>query len=99
MKRWKIRFTSETSRLLFRLHPENKQQIKRALIELRQDPYVGKNLQQELSGFKSFRLKQYRFIYDLNEEENYIQIYNIGRRSDVYDQFRRMLSELQKASR
>ena len=91
-----MRFTPESSRLLSKLHPENKKLIKQALIELRQNPHAGKDLQEELSGFKSLRLKQYRIIYNINEEKNFIQIYHIGRRRDVYEQLKRLLTELQK---
>ena len=97
MKKWKMRFTPESSRLLSKLHPENKKRIKQALTELRQNPYTGKDLQGELSGFKSLRLKHYRIVYNINEETNFIQIYHIGRRRDVYEQLRRLLTELQNS--
>ena len=97
MKKWKMRFTLESSRLLSKLHPENKKLIKQVLTELRQQPYTGKDLQEELSGFKSLRLKQYRIIYNIDEEKKFIQIYHIGRREDVYEQFKRLLIELQKS--
>ena len=96
MKKWKIRFTPESSRLLSKLHPDNKGQVKQALTELQQNPFTGKDLQEELSGFKSLRLKQYRIIYNINEEKNFIEIYHIGRRRDIYEQFKRLLIELQK---
>ena len=96
MKKWKMRFTPEAARLLSKLHPENKKQIKQALNELRQHPYTGKDLQEELFGFKSLRLKKNRVIYAISEENNFIEIYYIGRRSDVYEQFQRLLTELQK---
>jgi mRNA-degrading endonuclease RelE of RelBE toxin-antitoxin system len=96
MKKWKMRFTPEVSRLVTKLHPENKKLLKQALIGLRRNPYTGKDLQEELFGFKSLRLKRYRVIYTVHEEENYIEIYYVGRRSDVFEQFRRLLTELQK---
>jgi len=95
MKKWKMRFTPETSRLVAKLHPENKKLLKQSLNGLRQNPYSGKYLQAELFGFKSLRLKRYGVIYTLSEEDNYIEIYYIGRRSNVYEQFRRLLTELQ----
>ena len=97
MKIWKMRFTPEPSRLLSNLHPEKKKLIKQALTELRQNPYMGKDLQEELSGFKSLRLKQSRLIYNINEDEEIIQIYHIGRRRDVYEQLRRLLTGLQNS--
>ena len=96
MKDFKIRFTPEAARLLSKLHPESKRLIKAALQELRQSPYSGDELQQELSGFKSYKTKRYRVLYDANEEEKVIQIYYIGQRRDVYEQFRVLLTELQK---
>ena len=95
MKKWKMRFTPEVSRLVAKLHPENKRQLKQALNELLQSPFIGKDLQEELFGFKSLRLKKYRIIYTVNEDANCNEIYYIGRRSDVYEQFRRLLTQLQ----
>ena len=97
MKKWKLRFTPEAARLLSKIHPENKKYIKKALKELRQNPYTGKDLQEELFGFISLRIKKYRIIYDIREDEYLLRIYYIGQRSNVYEQFRQMLAGLQKA--
>jgi len=97
MKKWKLRFTPEAARLLSKIHPENKKYVKKALKELRQNPYTGKDLQEELFGFNSLRIKKYRIIYDIREDEYLLRIYYIGQRSDVYQQFRQMLAGLQKA--
>jgi len=96
MKAWRVRFTVEASRLVSGLHPEIKKQIKIELNGLRENPYAGKNLQEELSGFKSQRSKQHRIIYDIDESQKSIRVYFVGRRSDVYEQFRRLLANLQK---
>jgi len=97
MTPWRIRFTQESSLTVSKLHPNIKVLIKQSLNELRQDPFIGKELQQELSGFKSLRLKRYRIIYDIDDEYRCIQVYYIGRRKDVYEQFRRLLTALQKS--
>ena len=94
MKKWKLRFTPEAARLLSKIHPENKKYIKKALKELRQNPYTGKDLQEELFGFNSLRIKKYRIIYDIREDEYLLRIYYIGQRSNVYEQFRQMLAGL-----
>jgi mRNA-degrading endonuclease RelE of RelBE toxin-antitoxin system len=96
MKKWKIRLTPEASRLASALHPEIKKLIKQNLKELQNDPHRGKDLQEDLAGFKSLRLRQYRIIYDLDEQNAYIQIYYIGPRRDVYEQFSRLLTQLYK---
>ena len=94
MRHLRIRFTPEAAELLSRFHPESKKLIKEAIKELRQDPYSGGNLQEELSGFKSYKSKRYRILYRFNEEENVIEIYYVGHRRDVYDQFRLLLNKL-----
>ena len=91
---YKIRFTPEAAALFSKLHPENKILIKTAFQQLLRTPYLGHDLQEELSGFKSFRIKRYRILYKVNEVEQVIEIYYIGHRKDVYDQFRRLLNQI-----
>ena len=98
MKKYRIRFTPEASRLISNFHPENKKQIKRALQDLQKDLYTGGDLQEELYGFKSFKIKRYRILYNINEEDSLIQIYHVGHRRDVYEQFRRLLNEFHEKS-
>jgi len=98
MKKFGMKFTPETSRILSKFHPENKKLIKQALVEPRKNPYAGNDLQEELYGFKSFKLKRFRVLYNINEEENIIQIFHIGHRKDVYEQFNRLLNQLKKTS-
>jgi len=98
MKKLKIKFTPEAARLLSKLHPENKKLIKAALKELQLNSHFGTYLQEELAGFKSHRLKRYRIVYKINEEESCIEIYYIGHRSDVYEQFRILLDKISQTS-
>ena len=98
MKKIGIKFTPESSRIIAKLHPENKKLIKQALVELRKNPYAGSDLQEELYGFKSFKLRRFRVLYNINEEKNIIQIFHIGHRKDVYEQFNRLLNELRRSS-
>ena len=90
----KIRLTKEAGRLISKFHPETKKLIKAALKELQTDPHAGYDLEEELSGFKSFRVKRYRIVYKINEEQNTLDIYYAGHRRDVYEQFRMMLAKL-----
>ena len=94
MKGLRIRLTPEAARLLSKLHPESKKLITSALQELRQAPYSGHDLQEELSGFQSYRSKRYRILYRVNEEEQVIEVYYIGHRKDIYEQFKRLLNQL-----
>ena len=99
MKKFSMRYTPEASRLLSKFHPKNKKLIRAALEDLRNNPYAGSDLQEELYGYKTFKLKRYRVLYNINEEENTIQIFHIGQRKDVYEQFHRLLNQLKKPSK
>jgi len=90
----RVLFTPEATRLFSHLHLENKKLIKSALQELRKAPYMGHDLQEELSGFKSYKSKRYRILYKVNDDEQILEIYYIGHRQDVYEQFRRLLNRL-----
>jgi mRNA interferase RelE/StbE len=94
MKKATIKFTPEAARLFATLHPENKRWIKAGIKALDQNPDSGADLKEELSGFKSYKLKRYRIIYKFSEEDNIIQIYYIGHRRDVYEQFQTLLKKL-----
>ena len=94
MKKPKARFTPESAKLLSKLHPDNKKMIKSALKELQTNAHAGDDFQEELSGFKSYKIKRYRIIYRYNEDEKNIDVYYVGHRSDVYEQFRILLNKL-----
>ena len=94
MIRYKIRITPEAAGLFSKLHPDNKMLIKAALQQLLRTPYSGHNLQEELYGFKSYSSKRYRIVYKVNDEEHIIEVYYIGHRKDIYEQFRRLLNHL-----
>ncbi|MBA3018681.1 MAG: type II toxin-antitoxin system RelE/ParE family toxin [Proteobacteria bacterium] len=91
---FKITFTPEAVALLSKLHPESKKLIRSALKELSQNPDSGDDLQGELSGFKSCKPKRYRILYKIDEENRLIQVYYVGHRKDVYEQFRLLLNKL-----
>ena len=99
MKNLRLQFTPEAARLLAKLHPEAKKLIKSGLDELRQNPYLGDDLQEELSGFKSYKIKRYRVLYAVDEEKEVIRVYYVGHRRDVYEQFRDLLSDLHKTAK
>jgi mRNA interferase RelE/StbE len=79
---------SETSRKqIKKLHPRLKPLIKSKIGQIREDPYIGKSLERELSGYHSIRTKRYRIIYRILEDKRIIQIYYVGHRRDIYELF------------
>ena len=94
MKGFRIRLTREAAGFISKRHPENKKIIRQALYEIRQNPLSGYDLQEELSGFKSFRSKRYRVIYKVDELGHSIDVYLVGHRRDVYEQLGVLLRRL-----
>lgn len=94
MKEYRVRFTPEAAQSISRLHPDLKKIIRNALDQLRREPYAGDDLQEELAEFKSFKPKRLRIIYTVDNDNRLIQIYYVGHRKDVYDQFRLLLAKL-----
>ena len=80
---------SKTSRDLIRkLHPDLKSIIRARLNEIANNPYLGKSLVRDLSGYFAFRAKRYRIIYKINEQNQAVQIHYIGHRRDIYQLFK-----------
>jgi mRNA interferase RelE/StbE len=94
MKEYRIRFTPEAALSVSRLYPDHKKIIREAFEELKQAPSSGDDLQGDLSGFKSFKPKRFRIIYKVDDETRFINVFHIGHRRDVYDQFRIILDKL-----
>jgi mRNA interferase RelE/StbE len=85
---------SETSRKQIRsLHPKIKQIVKSHIKKLKEDPYVGKVLERELSGYYSLRMKRFRVIYEIDHQFNIIRIHYVGHRKDIYEVFREFLEK------
>lgn len=85
---------SETSVKIIRsLHPSIKPLIRQKIEDLQDDPFLGKALERELTGYYSLRSKKYRVIYRLDHSKKIIQIHYLGYRKDIYDMFRQLLEE------
>jgi mRNA-degrading endonuclease RelE of RelBE toxin-antitoxin system len=91
MRQYRPRFTREASHVIAHLSPEAKRLIRASIDELIASPAKGNELQMELSGFRSLRSKKYRIIYKMNENDASIDIYYVGPRKDVYNNFRELL--------
>jgi mRNA interferase RelE/StbE len=69
------------------LGPSLKPTVKRAIEQLAKEPYAGKRLERELSGYWSLRAKRYRIIYRINEGARTVEVHYIGHRKDIYEVF------------
>lgn len=92
MKAYRARYTREASGILKKLHPTIKAAIRAGTRDIITDPLAGRELQFELSEFRSFRVSRTRIMYRINEEESCVEIRYLGPRRDVYESFRSLLS-------
>ncbi len=91
-----VRYTPEAARLISMLHPVIKAMIRASIDELRTNPFLGDDLQGELVGLNSYKPGRYRILYEFEEEENTIDVYDVGHRRDVYERFGQLLRQLQE---
>lgn len=72
------------------LHPTLKQQIRRALQRILEQPTAGKALKNELAGLRSFRVGRNRIVYRI-AGERVIEIVAVGPRRTIYEETYRLL--------
>lgn len=82
---YQVKITVFANNAAKKLSPEIKKAAKTALKELAENPYLGKELQAELSGFWSFRFLRYRIVYKVDTHKKIIIVWAIGRRRDIYE--------------
>jgi mRNA interferase RelE/StbE len=75
------------------LPPVLKRLVRGAVDSLCADPYLGRELVGDLTGYRSFRVRRYRVIYRVNEDESFLAVYHFGHRRDVYEMLKSLLGE------
>lgn len=88
---YQVKLTVHASKVAKRLPPEIKKAAKEALRQLAENPELGKELQVELAGFRSYRFTRYRIVYKVAPEKKVIVIWAIGHRRDIYENFSEQL--------
>ena len=84
---YKLLYSDTSKQQIRRLHPHLKPHVKTKLEQLIENPYLGKHLERELSGYMSFRTQRYRIIYKIREDDQVIEIHYVGHRKDIYELF------------
>lgn len=66
--------------------PESlKLRVRRRIIELSANPYLGLRLVGDLTGFWKDRIGKYRIVYKIDENKRTIIFYDLDLRKRVYD--------------
>jgi len=81
-RRFELVFTKEFLRKLKKLNKQTQISILHQLRILEQEPFAGKRLTGRLTGLFSFRVGNYRIIYQPSENKTIIR--TVGHRKTVY---------------
>jgi addiction module RelE/StbE family toxin len=91
VKSYHARYTPEAARLIRKLHPEIKKDIREGIRRLLNDPLQGHPLHDELSGYRSLRVRTYRVIYQIDDEDTTLDVVFVGPRRNVYEELRELI--------
>ncbi len=80
-----VRINDELSAFIRTLHPVLKKRVHAALHSIRKEPAGGKQLQDELEGYRSFRVGKFRIIYRQTALKA-IEIVAVGPRRTIYEE-------------
>jgi mRNA interferase RelE/StbE len=83
--RYQVKITAFANETGKKFSPKIKKAAKVALNELSQNPDLGKELQVELNGFRSYRFMRYRIVYKVDTENKHVVVWAIGHRRDIYE--------------
>lgn len=77
-------FSKEAQKHYNHLPTLEQKKIKKKLITLQENPYLGKKLGGQLSGQRSIRVWPYRIIYEVNEALKRVEVSDILQRQGAY---------------
>jgi mRNA interferase RelE/StbE len=98
VKSHRPRYTSEAAERIRKLHPQVKTEIKHGIRVLLQSPLAGHPLHFDLSGYWSYRVRTYRIIYRVNDDEATVDIVFVGVRRTVYEEWQVLLRDQSRRS-
>jgi len=87
VRHFKLFYSATVRKQIKKLHPQLKPFIRKKIEHLIGQPYLGKPLERELTGYYSLRANRYRVIYKINDDSGTIDIHYIGHRKDIYELF------------
>ena len=63
----------------------DKSLVRNAIQDLQEVPQIGKPLRDDFLGNHSYRIKDFRIVYRIDEKEKRVYVYSIQHRSDAYN--------------
>ena len=83
-RRYELRYTPKFEKCFRQLGEDIRLRVAPEILRLETDPIVGKSLHGDLKGFRSLRIGDFRFIYDISS--NQVVLHRIEHRRRVYKQ-------------
>lgn len=96
VEKFRLSYSETSLNQIKKLHPYLKPIVKAKIEYISANPFMGKLLEKELSGYLSFRAKRYRIIYKVEEDTKTIKMHYIGHRKDIYEAFGEQLRKLKE---
>jgi len=90
--RRKLRVPDEVVALIRGCHPQLKRKIRAGLRHILIEPESGNSLQEDLEGFKSYRISRLRIIYRISSKQT-IDLVAIGPRKTIYKETYRIINK------
>ncbi|MEW6482837.1 MAG: type II toxin-antitoxin system RelE/ParE family toxin [bacterium] len=81
---YRIEYTKEAYRKIKNLDKRIKERLKKGIEFLANNPMIGKRLTGPLVGRWSYRVGDYRIIYEIYPEKLVILVLSIGHRKEIY---------------
>lgn len=82
---YKIIFEKPAEKFFRKLDKKDQERIGRKILELENNPELGKPLTGKLAGLWSLRSGDYRALYQIRHNELLILVLKIGHRKNAYD--------------
>ena len=84
---YQVKLTTYASANAKKMPLEITKDAKDAIRRIAENPDLGKELQAELTGFRSYRFMRYRIVYKVTPEKKIIVVWAVGHRRDIYENF------------
>ena len=91
--RYHVKYYSGVSENIKHLSPELKRLVTSGIDEISKNPYLGLPLDDELKGFRKYRVNRYRIVYEIHSEKKEIYIVRIDHRLTIYERLYEMLKK------
>ena len=91
MKLYRLRVPPDLVAFLRHLHPGIRTRLRHALEVIEEDPFLGKPLRDPLDGLFSYRVSDYRIVYEIKRQQILIEVIDISERKIVYQRVAEIL--------